>query len=839
MSSRLTPLSLTRYFNSPACLPTKRRKGETTWDPRVAEVLPHLPRGQQTFWGLPFRLGPAELDQPGLVLLAPGRKEVRVPVKQTATHVCLLHFCDVTNDDAQRSAGGEVLAEYVLEYADGETHTVPIRRRFEVNPFTGEWGTYAFAAAKAPEPRVLTEADATSFSWGWRQTGATSGGGRFLTWVYALENPRPEVAIARVVLRGAAAGPVAVLGVTLYEGPGHPLRHVPRKVYRLVLPAAEKATADQVQAELDMGVVTRLYAAPAQVDETWLKAPDRGLGEKRVSKAGREFLLDATGAEGATLNVQVAGKGKHALDFGEAYSRGKTTDGKARIELVNPRTSWVHVTVVDKSTGQPTATRAHFRGKFGDYLAPYGHHWEVNDQWFEDYAGDLQLGGQPFAYVPGSFQIELPVGECYVELNKGFEYKPVRRKLVIKPGQRELRLTVDRGADWRQEGWVTADTHVHFISPQTAALEGKAEGLNLINLLASQWGRLYTNVADITGEASGCSDEETLVWVGTENRHHLLGHISMLGTHGDPVFPMCSGGVDEAYIGDPELRALTEWARECKAKDGVVIRPHFPSPICEEPAYFMLGQLDGAELRQFADPAAGPLEVFQFSEWYRYLNCGCRVAAVGGTDKMSAGMPVGGVRTYARLGKNEPFSFENWGQAVRAGRTFTTSGPLIDLTVDGKPIGSEIKMKARGGEVEIAASAQCQWPIHALEVVVNGQVVADTRKAKGAHSLSLRQKVRLEGSAWIAARCGSRLQVNHCWPMHLGAHTSPVYVVAGGQELWSPSDATYMLTLLDGGMTYLDTLSVRYSEKRHQAIKKVYEEAKGEIRRRGQGSLTP
>ncbi len=833
MSSRLTPLSLTRYFNSPASLPIRRRQSETAWHPALAQVLPHLPRGEQTYWGLPFRLGPAEPDQPGLVVLTQGVPEVRVPVKKTATHVCVLHFCDVTEDRTQRAGGGQVLAEYVLQYADGVEHAVPIRRRFEINPFAGDWGYYAFAAARAAMPRPLTDADVTPHNWGLRQMGVGDDGGPFQTWIYALENPRPQVEISRLIMRGKTAVPVGVLGVTLYEGPGHPLRHVPRKVYRLILPAAEKTTADQVRAELDLGVVTRLYAAPAQVDDEWLRAPDRGLGRAPEDKPGREFLLDATGAEGATLTVQVQGKGRHALDFGEAYTRGKSSDGRARIELVNPRTAWVHVTVIDKSTGKPTPTRTHFRGKHGDYLAPYGHHWEVNDDWFEDYGGDLKLGAQPFAYVPGSFQIELPVGECYVELNKGFEYRPLRKKLEIKPGQRELRLTVERGADWRKEGWVTADTHVHFLSPQTAVLEGKAEGLNLINLLASQWGRLYTSVADITGEASGCSDAETIVWVGTENRHHLLGHISMLGTHGDPVFPMCSGGPGEAYIGDPEWRALTEWARECRAKDGVVIRPHFPSPICEEPAYFMLGEVDGAELRVFPDPAVGPLEQFQFQEWYRYLNCGCRVAAVGGTDKMSAGMPVGGVRTYAQLGKNEEFSFENWGKAVRAGRTFTTSGPLIDLTVDGKPVGSEIRMKAGGGEVEIAAAAQSQWPIHALEVVVNGQVVADSRRRQGAHSLSLRQKVRLERSAWIAARCGSSLRVNHCWPIHLGAHTSPVYVVVGGQELWSPSDATYMLTLLDGGMTYLDTLSVRYSEERHVAIKRVYEQAKREIRRRG------
>ena len=53
--------------------------------------------------------------------------------------------------------------------------------------------------------------------------------------------------------------------------------------------------------------------------------------------------------------------------------------------------------------------------------------------------------------------------------------------------------------DWRERGWVTADTHVHFLSPQTALLEGAAEGVNVVNLLASQWGEMFSNVGDFDG----------------------------------------------------------------------------------------------------------------------------------------------------------------------------------------------------------------------------------------------------------------------------------------------------------------------------------------------------
>ncbi len=60
------------------------------------------------------------------------------------------------------------------------------------------------------------------------------------------------------------------------------------------------------------------------------------------------------------------------------------------------------------------------------------------------------------------------------------------------------------GADW---GWTGVTLDGVEISDNVVAaawLEGQGEGLNLINLLASQWGRLFTNVADISGAASGC-----------------------------------------------------------------------------------------------------------------------------------------------------------------------------------------------------------------------------------------------------------------------------------------------------------------------------------------------
>jgi hypothetical protein len=75
-------------------------------------------------------------------------------------------------------------------------------------------------------------------------------------------------------------------------------------------------------------------------------------------------------------------------------------------------------------------------------------------------------------------------------------------------------------------------------------------GIDIVNLLASQWGRLFTNVGDLRGRVN-LEEDDTLIYVGTENRNHMLGHMSMLGTKGQPVYPMCSGGPCEAALLTP------------------------------------------------------------------------------------------------------------------------------------------------------------------------------------------------------------------------------------------------------------------------------------------------
>lgn len=820
-----TPLDLSAARNA------ARQDEVSSWDGPVAQDLDALSEGEQSFWGLPFELGAANAAESWIRLSEDG---VTVPVGSSGiTHFVLAHFCDA-EPGVSSQAGmtgmvahpGEQLAAYTLRYADGSEQTQPIRRRFEINS-TVAWGQLAFAARPqdGTQPADLNGPYPRG-AWGYYQTGLVMQRASRTSnyWIYALPNLHPDRVVKSLHLAATGGVNVVIAGITLYTGTHHPLRHNQLESFRIVLPPEmREATPEDTPVSVDLGTLARKYAVPAFDPDNWLADEAPGLGEAESNDATQSLIVDVTASPDATLDV--AG---HAVPMESLYNTGKSksSDGKVRVEVLTPERTWVHVRLEDAESSKPTAARVHFRSPDGRYFPPYGHRHEVNANWFEDYAGDLKLGNTQYAYVDGTFQIELPVGDVYVEIFKGFEYQPLRKRLTIAPGQRELTLKLARPLNWRAHGWVTADTHVHFISPQTAWLEGQAEGVNLINLLASQWGDLYTNVADITGEVSGVSTDDTVVYVGTENRQHLLGHISLLGVQGEPIYPMTTAGPGESYLGDPVLSSMSEWADRARERDGLVVIPHFPNPYSEAVAEIVLGKIDAVELKYFTPSIDG----FGLHEWYRFLNNGYRVAAVGGTDKMSAGIPVGGVRTYALL--QDEFSFGTWADAVRGGRTFTTSGPLIDVRVEGKHPGDELKLPAGGGTLTVEAWVESVLPFQELQLVCNGAVVASQTVSKGEKSCRISQEVKLSGSGWIAARCVSSLEVQHTWVVNVAAHTSPVYVVVGDQELFNPSDATYMMTILDGGLTWLDTLATRADAERHAGVRQVFEHAKAHLQGR-------
>ena len=134
--------------------------------------------------------------------------------------------------------------------------------------------------------------------------------------------------------------------------------------------------------------------------------------------------------------------------------------------------------------------------------------------------------------------------------------------------------------------------------------------------------------------------------------------------------------------------------------------------------------------------------------------------------------------------------------------------------------------------MEVHAEAKSFVPIHRMDIVLNGQVVASREHREGVREMSLKEKVRVKGPAWLAARCGSLTERTTRWNFRISAHTSPVYLCVAGQELFSVPVASYMLTLIDGAQSWVESLAIQPDPERLERVRKVFEHARAKLHSR-------
>ena len=788
-----------------------------------------MPAGRRVFRGLPFRFARATAERRWLLLDRAVVVDLR-PAGQVS-HVVIAHFADAWRDPVEgRPADlpvgwvtpvGQPLARYTLELASGRTIDSLVRRRFEVNEGIVGWGQGAFAAVphhvdrpldwRGPYPVQAPAGYAAPGhagllgilpgSWGAAQTGVAdsvpSPTGDIALWLLEIEVPNGPTEVARLHMEPLASldegGAVVVAALTAFRGTASPLAVEPRRTLRI------EGTAGSAVA-VDLGQVFRERTTPVPPDPDGPPSTSIvGWGIPRVDAGPTAtVLVDLALSRDATIAI-----GQHLIPADRLPREGRRERfGEVTIESMPTPTRRIEVEVVDASTREPMPARVRFQAADGRYLPPLGHRDEVNPGLNEDTGADLALGGATYAYVPGRFPIELPAGDVHVEVVRGFGYRPLVRPVETDRGRAPLVLPLEPVGGPAGSDWIAVDCHVHFISPTSALLQAKAEGVAIVNLLATQWGDHHTSVADLPAAVVADPAGQHLVVMGSENRQNMLGHIGLLGAS-DAVLPMASAGAPEARLGDPLGTLIGEWADATRAQGGLAIAVHFPLPYAEIAADIVSGKIDAVELQALTPDVDGP----SIREWYRFLNCGYRLPVVGGTDKMSAEIPLGGIRTYARLAPGAPLSFEAWADAVRAGRTFVSSGSFVDLEADGCGPGDVIVLGARGGSVEVRAAASAAQPvIDGLELIHDGVVVA-AASAAGVDRIRLSERVTVSKSGWLAARVTSREQIHSGFATSMGAHSSPIYLDVPGRPAFAPDDAAVIGTIIDGARTWVEKVA--------------------------------
>jgi hypothetical protein len=132
------------------------------------------------------------------------------------------------------------------------------------------------------------------------------------------------------------------------------------------------------------------------------------------------------------------------------------------------------------------------------------------------------------------------------------------------------------------------------------------------------------------------------------------------------------------------------------------------------------------------------------------------------------------------------------------------------------------------------ADATSQHPLSALEIVLNGHVVA-REEGHGAHELHLEARLQIASDGWVAARCigpAATYQPPWArWPITTAAHTSPVYLTGTGRMHVNEDNLTYLMTVVSGGLMWLDTLATHADPVSEASVRSTFLAARERLAR--------
>ena len=383
-------------------------------------------------------------------------------------------------------------------------------------------------------------------------------------------------------------------------------------------------------------------------------------------------------------------------------------------------------------------------------------------------------------YSTGTSTVRLPAGAATIKVAKGFEYRVHVEKIEIPDGATiELPIALTRWTDMSQQGWYSADDHLHIPRPSPDSNPGlskmlQAEDINVGNLL--QMGKVTNfDIAKQYAHGPGGLYQEGkyILAAGQENpRTHFLGHTITLGA--------ASAHFNrEKYL---IYRLLWEQTVKEGAINGYA---HLIAP-----SGFLLEPRDGMSL-VLPHNLMHFVEVLQFNRtgyetWYDLLALGFRLTATAGSDYPCGGQTLPGhERFYTKV--DGPLTYPKWIDGVRQGRAFVTSGPTVEFRVNGQDIGSEIVLDD-ASTVRLTGSVAFdpeRDAVDAVELVQNGEVVNRFSRVKGESKIEFSIERRVDESSWFAVRgYGIRFDENtfvkpiifSSFESTSNVHTSPIYV---------------------------------------------------------------
>jgi len=471
--------------------------------------------------------------------------------------------------------------------------------------------------------------------------------------------------------------------------------------------------------------------------------------------------------------------------------------------------------ITDAKSGQPLTARIQLTRE-GRFVLPPGFT-------FYDKERDKHF------YVPSTFRLPLAPGQYTIRIERGKEYRPLIETFSVSASHDAQRgFKLERWINMEARGWYSGDLHVHRPA-EVMAETLLAEDLNFAPVISTHyWSKWDSLRKTPRPAASRVQVDGTHVFstggYEVERIYEGPGAVTLFGAELTLD--------EEGYELYPPASRLTRKTRE----QGGYIDGDKPFWL-DVPVNIALGEIDFMEVAcnhffprgvesdlgrwasrkpepEFAGSDKG-FALWIMDLYYKFLNCGFELPASGGSACGVKPLAVGYNRVYVKL--DAPFSYDNFLRALKAGRSVSTNGPMLNLKVNGNEIGSRITFKG-SAKLRIEATAESGGELESLEILVNGEPRAEVR---GKGKLTARQTITVNESAWVAARAFEKSEQTVVF-----GQTSPIYVLQGGKPVRVAASARYWLEKVDQLIERTRNQNEFQAESHRQETLAVFEKAR-------------
>lgn len=474
-------------------------------------------------------------------------------------------------------------------------------------------------------------------------------------------------------------------------------------------------------------------------------------------------------------------------------------------------------TVLDADTSQPIPARVYVQNQSGEWLfvessvkegsaLPYLEQWVPMPKSVERHT---TISAHPF-------QIDLKTGQYRITIERGKEYRPLSRTIVVTERGKDQRETfwLQRWVNMESRGWFSGETHVHRRIHELPNVM-LAEDLN-VTFPVTFWtteAHSAPHLSPSTLRRQGPSpfgeredrgrhpiriDDTHLVFprnteyevFNVRGRPHVLGamfllnHKSIFRNGVPPVGDIAEQAHREGALIDLDKHNWP-WSMMLVPVAKVDLYELSNNSVWRTEFGFRQSMVDPAAYMKVDTDDAGMTELgwlnFGFEIYYTLLNCGFRLQPTAGTASGVHPVPLGFSRVYVHL--DGPFDGTHWIDGLRAGRSFVTTGPMLFVKVNGVDPGQVFR---QSGPIwmQIRGEIHAAQPLQRVELIVNGQKsplplgVPQTTPA-GAFRYSINEKIHVGHSSWIAVRCfqmtpKGRVRFAHTAPWHITIDDEPV-----------------------------------------------------------------